>query len=58
MAELQLPKYLVVYKIVTNDLEAVFKEVSRRLQTNETRWTPLLTGSFRSATCTGRWGRG
>ena len=40
MAELQLPKYLVVYKIVTNDLEAVFKEVSRRLQTNETRMDP------------------
>jgi hypothetical protein len=40
MAELQLPKYLVVYKIVTDDLEAVFKEVSRRLQTNETRMDP------------------
>jgi hypothetical protein len=40
MAELQLPKYLVVYKIVTNDLEAVFKEVSRRLQTNETKMDP------------------
>ena len=40
MAELQLPKYLVVYKIVTDDLEAVFKEVSRRLQTNETKMDP------------------
>src|SRR5262249_17384718 len=31
-AEVELPKYLVVYKIVTEDLEGVFKEVSRRLQ--------------------------
>ena len=43
-AELQLPKYLVVYKIVTDDLEAVFKEVSRRRQTNETRMDPSFDG--------------
>jgi hypothetical protein len=39
-ADVQLPKYLVVYKIVTDDLEAVFKEVSRRLQTKETKIDP------------------
>jgi hypothetical protein len=49
MAEQQLPKYLVVYKIVTDDLEAVFKEVSRRLQTNETTIDP----SFDRATSVG-----
>src|SRR5579862_5955497 len=27
MVDLQVPKYLVVYKIVTDDVEAVFKEV-------------------------------
>ena len=57
MAELQLPKYLVVYKIVTDDLDRVFKEVSRRLQTKETRWTV-----FDGATSVGYvyrgWGRG
>ena len=45
MAELQLPKYLVVYKIVTDDLEAVFKEVSRRLQTHETKMDPSFDGA-------------
>jgi hypothetical protein len=44
-AELQLPKYLVVYKIVTDDLEAVFKEVSRRRQTNETKMDPSFDGA-------------
>jgi hypothetical protein len=39
-ADVQLPKYLVVYKIVTDDLEAVFREVSRRLQTRETKIDP------------------
>ena len=39
-ADLELPKYLVVYKIVTDDLEGVFKEVSRRLQTGETKMDP------------------
>jgi hypothetical protein len=41
-ADVSLPKYLVVYKIVTDDLEGVFKEVSRRLQTGETK----MDGSF------------
>ncbi len=45
MAALQLPKYLVVYKIVTDDLEAVFKEVSRRRQTNETKMDPSFDGA-------------
>jgi hypothetical protein len=36
-ADVELPKYLVVYKIVTEDLEKVFNEVSRRLQTGETK---------------------
>jgi hypothetical protein len=39
-ADVELPKYLVVYKIVTEDLEGVFKEVSRRLQTDETKMDP------------------
>jgi hypothetical protein len=33
---LSVPKYLVVYKIVTSDIEAVFAEVNRRLQTGAT----------------------
>jgi hypothetical protein len=36
MGDLQVPKYLVIYKIVTDDLEAVFREVNRRLETGET----------------------
>jgi hypothetical protein len=39
-ADVELPKYLVVYQIVTDDLEGVFKEVSRRLQTGETKMDP------------------
>lgn len=39
-ADVELPKYLVVYKIVTGDLEGVFKEISRRLQTGETKMDP------------------
>jgi hypothetical protein len=35
-ASLKLPKYVVVYKIVTEDLAAVNKEVSRRLAAHET----------------------
>src|SRR5882724_1263660 len=31
MVDLQVPKYLIVYKIVTDDVNAVFAEVSRRL---------------------------
>jgi hypothetical protein len=48
-ADVELPKYLVVYKIVTDDLEGVFKEVSRRLQTGETKMDP----SFDRATSVG-----
>jgi len=40
MVDLQVPKYLVIYKIVTDDLEAVFREVYRRLQTGETVMSP------------------
>ena len=36
MVDLQVPKYLVIYKIVTDDVEAVFREVNKRLQTGET----------------------
>jgi hypothetical protein len=39
-SDVELPKYLVAYKIVTDDLEGVFKEVSRRLQTGETKMDP------------------
>jgi hypothetical protein len=39
-ADVALPRYLVVYTIVTEDLEGVFKEVSRRLQTGETKMDP------------------
>lgn len=44
-AALQLPKYVIVYKIVTDDVEAVFKEVSRRRQTNETKMDPSFDGT-------------
>ena len=39
---LQVPRYLVVYKIVTDDLESVFAEVSRRLRTKETVMSPTF----------------
>jgi hypothetical protein len=39
-ADVELPKYLVIYKIVTEDLEGVFQEVSRRLRTGETKMDP------------------
>ena len=42
MVDLQVPKYLVIYKIVTDNLEAVFAEVSRRLQTKETLMSPTF----------------
>jgi len=42
MVDLQVPKYLVVYKIVTDDIEGVFKEVSRRLETGETFMSPAF----------------
>src|SRR5437763_8992124 len=31
MVDLQVPKYLIVYKIVTDNMDAVFAEVQRRL---------------------------
>jgi len=46
LADVGLPRYLVVYKIVTEDLEGIFKEVSRRLQTGETK----MDSSFDRAT--------
>lgn len=42
MVDLQVPKYLIVYKIVTDDVEAVFKEVSRRLDSGETVISPTF----------------
>jgi hypothetical protein len=39
-----LPKYLVSYKIVTDDLPSVFQEVHRRLQTGETKMSPTFDG--------------
>jgi hypothetical protein len=42
MVDLQVPKYLVIYKIVTDDVDAVFAEVSRRLQTRETVISPTF----------------
>ena len=43
---IQVPKYLVVYKVVTDDVNAVFAEVSRRLATKET----VISPTFDSAT--------
>jgi hypothetical protein len=42
MVDLQVPKYLVIYKIVTDDIEAVFREVNRRLQRGETVMSPAF----------------
>jgi len=42
MVDLQVPKYLIVYKIVTDNVEAVFDEVSRRLKTGETVMSPAF----------------
>src|SRR5215831_21151202 len=42
MVDLQVPKYLVIYKIVTDDLEAVFREMNRRLETGETAMSPAF----------------
>jgi hypothetical protein len=42
MVDLQVPKYLVIYKIVTDNVEAVFTEVTRRLQTKETVISPTF----------------
>jgi hypothetical protein len=42
MVDLQVPKYLIVYKIVTADVEAVFNEVNRRLESGETVISPTF----------------
>ena len=42
MVDLQVPKYLIVYKIVTDKVEAVFDEVARRLNTGETVLSPTF----------------
>jgi hypothetical protein len=42
MVDLQVPKYLIIYKIVTADVEAVFKEVNRRLESGETVISPTF----------------
>jgi hypothetical protein len=42
MVDLQVPKYLVIYKIVTDNVDAVFAEVSRRLKTRETIISPTF----------------
>jgi hypothetical protein len=42
MVDLQVPKYLITYKIVTDDVEAVFAEVNRRLKTGETVISPTF----------------
>jgi hypothetical protein len=42
MVDLQVPKYLIIYKIVTDNADAVFAEVSRRLQTGETVISPTF----------------
>jgi hypothetical protein len=38
--DVKLPKYLIVYKIVSSDVESVFAEVERRLKTGETYLSP------------------
>ncbi len=45
MVDLQVPKYLIIYKIVTEDVEAVFGEVNRRLKTGETVISPTFDTS-------------
>jgi hypothetical protein len=42
VVDVQVPKYLIVYKIVTGDVEAVFAEVDRRLKTGETYLSPTF----------------
>ena len=38
--DIKLPKYLIVYRIVSSDVESVFAEVERRLRTGETYLSP------------------
>ena len=40
VVDVQVPKYLIIYKIVTADVEAVFAEVERRLKSGETYMSP------------------
>jgi hypothetical protein len=40
VVDVQVPKYLIIYKIVTPDIEAVFTEVERRIKTGETYMSP------------------
>ena len=40
VVDVQLPKYLIVYKIVSADVESVFTEVERRIKTGETYMSP------------------
>jgi hypothetical protein len=40
VVDVQVPKYLIVYTIVSADLEAVFTEVERRIKTGETYMSP------------------
>ena len=42
LVDLQVPKYLIIYKIETEDVEAVFKEVNRRLESGETVISPTF----------------
>jgi hypothetical protein len=49
MVDLQVPKYLVLYKIITDDVNAVFAEVTRRLKTGET----VISPTFDSKTSVG-----
>lgn len=42
MVDLQVPKYLIIYKIVTDDVEAVFREINRRLDSGETVISPTF----------------
>jgi hypothetical protein len=42
MVDLQVPKYLIIYKIVTDSVDAVFAEVTRRLRTRETVISPTF----------------
>jgi hypothetical protein len=45
--EVKLPKYLAAYKIVTDDLDGVFKEVVSRLKLGRTKMDPSFdSGSF------------
>jgi hypothetical protein len=42
MVDVQVPKYLIIYKIVSADVEAVFREVNRRLESGETVISPTF----------------